>query len=162
MLSSSAHRFSSIHPEDYNFEKTPYNDWVAYGQAKTSNLYMSNAIERYYGSKGLHSLAVHPGVIQTELSRHLSPEFLAQLGQDTRLVPHLKSIEQGAATTVLAAISKEYEGVGGKCLEDVGEWGPVQVENPAYEPGYASWAFDSGKEDQLWKDSLKFVGLEED
>lgn len=123
---------------------------------------MSNAIERYYGSKGLHSLAVHPGVIQTELSRHLSPEFLAQLGQDTRLVPHLKSIEQGAATTVLAAISKEYEGVGGKCLEDVGEWGPVQVENPAYEPGYASWAFDSGKEDQLWKDSLKFVGLEED
>jgi NAD(P)-dependent dehydrogenase (short-subunit alcohol dehydrogenase family) len=123
---------------------------------------MSNAIERYYGSRGLHSLAVHPGVIQTELSRHLDPAFLAKLGEDTKMIAHLKSIEQGAATTVLAAIGKDFEGVGGKYLEDAGEWGPVQVENPTYEPGHASWAFDSGKEDRLWKDSLKFVGVEED
>ncbi|KAJ4982598.1 WW domain-containing oxidoreductase [Stagonosporopsis vannaccii] len=162
ILSSSAHRFSGIHPEDYQFEKTPYNDWIAYGQSKTANLYMSNAIERYYGSKGLHSLAVHPGVIQTEFSRHLDPAFLEGLSKDNKMTAHLKSIEQGAATTVLAAVGKEYEGIGGKYLEDAGEWGPVQCENPTYEPGHALWAYDSEKEDRLWKDSCKLVGISED
>ncbi|KAH7110371.1 short-chain dehydrogenase/reductase-like protein [Dendryphion nanum] len=162
ILSSSAHRFSGIQPDDYNFEKTPYNEWIAYGQAKTANLYMSNAIERYYGSKGLHSLAVHPGVIQTELSRHLDPAFLENILKDPKMLAHLKSIEQGAATTVLAAVGKDYEGIGGRYVEDAGEWGPVQCENPTTEPGHALWAFDSANEDQLWKDSCKLVGIQED
>lgn len=122
---------------------------------------MSNAIERYYGSQGLHSLAVHPGVIQTELSRHLDDTFLEKVAADAKLLAHIKSIEQGAATTVLAAIGKAYEGVGGKYLEDTGEWGPLQVEGPTTEPGYALWAFDLAKEDQLWKDSCKFVGIQD-
>jgi NAD(P)-dependent dehydrogenase (short-subunit alcohol dehydrogenase family) len=123
---------------------------------------MSNAIERYYGSKGLHSLAVHPGVIQTELSRHLDPAFLEDFAKEAKNVAHCKSVPQGAATTVLAAIGKEFEGVGGKYLEDAGEWGRVQVENATIEPGHASWAFDPAREDQLWKDSCKFVGIQED
>ncbi|KAF2845459.1 NAD(P)-binding protein [Plenodomus tracheiphilus IPT5] len=161
VLSSAAHRYSGIRPDDYHFQKSPYNAWVAYGQSKTSSIYMSNAIERYYGSKGLHALAVHPGVIYTELSRHLDSAFLENMAKEPDMATHLKSIEQGAATTVLAAIGKEYEGIGGKYLEDAGEWGPVQSENPTTEPGYAPWAFDTTKEDQLWKDSCKMVGIEE-
>ncbi|KAH6629324.1 WW domain-containing oxidoreductase [Boeremia exigua] len=165
VLSSSAHRLSSILPDDYNFENTPYNDFIAYGQAKTANLYMSNEIERRYGAKGLHSLAVHPGGIMTELTRHLSSDFLENFSQNKELAANLKSIPQGAATTVLAAIGKEYEGVGGKYLEDAGEWGPVEGDDSNgldTKPGHAKWAFDQEKAEQLWKDSCKFVGVQDD
>ncbi|KAI8934343.1 hypothetical protein NX059_009079 [Plenodomus lindquistii] len=162
VLSSAAHRISGIQPDDYNFEKKPYVDWVAYGQAKTANLYMSNAIDRYYGSQGLHSNAVHPGVILTELSRHLTQETLDGFGKDPKMAAHFKSIPQGAATTVLAAIGKDYEGVGGKYLEDCGEWGPHKADGGQTDPGHSEWAFDPKLEDQLWKDSLKLVGIAEE
>ncbi|KAI8935776.1 hypothetical protein NX059_007296 [Plenodomus lindquistii] len=161
-LSSMAHQRSPLLVDDYNFEHTPYNDWVAYGSAKTANIYMTNAIERYYGSKGLHGLAVHPGAIMTELSRHMEPDAMAALSKDPKLPLWLKSVEQGAATTVLAAIGKEYEGVGGKYLEDAGEWGPVRVDADGFEPGFAAWAFNSELEDRLWKDSARFVGVKDE
>jgi hypothetical protein len=73
---------------------------------------------------------------------------------------YMKSTEQGAATTVLAAIGKEYEGVGGKYLEDCGEWGPVKEgEYYPFDFGYGEHAFDEEKEARLWKESLKMVGL---
>jgi hypothetical protein len=118
---------------------------------------MTNAIERYYGSKGLHGLAVHPGAIQTELSRHLDPGFLENLAKDPMMTAHWKSVEQGAATTVLAAIGAEYEGIGGRYLEDAGEWGSADEETSPLRPGHASWAFDPAMEDRLWKDSCIFV-----
>jgi NAD(P)-dependent dehydrogenase (short-subunit alcohol dehydrogenase family) len=162
MLSSSAHRFSGILPDDYNFEKTNYNDIVAYGQAKTANLYMSNAIERYYGAQGIHSLAVHPGIVRTELTRHMDPSSLEASNKDPESIKVLKSVPQGAATTVLAAVSRDYEGVGGKYLENSGEYGPVKDENASFhDDGYASWAFDPALEDRLWEDSTKFVGFKD-
>lgn len=159
-LSSAAHRFSEIRPDDYNFENGTYNGWTAYGQAKTANIYMTNAIERYYGSEGLHGLAVHPGSILTELSRHLDPSFLENLAKDSTMTAIMKSIEQGAATTVLATIGSAYEGTGGRYLEDAGEWGPADDEASPHSPGHASWAFDPAKEDQLWKDSCRLVGVQ--
>lgn len=48
----------------------------------------------------------------------------------------MKSVPQGAATTVLFAIGKDYEGLGGKYLEDAGSVGPAGERGP-YEPGYA-------------------------
>ncbi|KAH7070364.1 short-chain dehydrogenase/reductase-like protein [Paraphoma chrysanthemicola] len=165
VLSSAAHKAGGIRPKDYNFEEPgSYFDWVAYGQAKTANLYMSNAIERYYGSKGLHSNAIHPGVIMTELIRHLDKAFLENFAQNPESQKGTKSIEQGAATTVLAAIGKAYEGVGGKYLEDAGEWGPAAPDAGAdlEARGHAPHAFDEALEDQLWKDSNKFVGIKEE
>jgi NAD(P)-dependent dehydrogenase (short-subunit alcohol dehydrogenase family) len=161
-LSSMAHRRSPLLVDDYNFESTPYNDWLAYGSAKTANIYMTNAIERYYGSKGLHGLAVHPGAVMTELARHMDPAVIAMISKDPKIPLYLKSVEQGAATTVLAAIGKEYEGVGGKYLEDAGEWGPAGDDVDGYEPGYAAWAFNPELEDRLWKDSLRLVGVKDD
>ncbi|KAH7346978.1 short-chain dehydrogenase/reductase-like protein [Pyrenochaeta sp. MPI-SDFR-AT-0127] len=160
-LSSLAHRRSPLLVDDYNFENTPYNEWLAYGSAKTANLYMANAIERYYGSKNLHALAVHPGAIMTELARHMDPAVIAMGSKDPKTIQYIKSVEQGAATTVLAAIGKDYEGQGGKYLEDAGEWGPSKDDAGGYEPGYAAWAFNTEQEDRLWKDSLKFVGVKD-
>ncbi|KAI8941181.1 hypothetical protein NX059_002418 [Plenodomus lindquistii] len=156
VLASSGHKIGGIRPNDYNFRDGTYSDFAAYGQAKTANIYMSNAIERYYGTMGLHALAVHPGVIVTELIRHMDP----RVAQGLMGGPSTKSVEQGAATTVLAAIGKEYEGVGGKYLEDVGEWASAN-KGGSYKHGYAPWAFNPALEDRLWKDSNGFVGFEE-
>jgi NAD(P)-dependent dehydrogenase (short-subunit alcohol dehydrogenase family) len=159
-LTSSAHRYSPIVFDDYNFENNAYQDIFAYGQAKTATLYMANAIERYYGSQGLHGLAVHPGTVKTELTRNMDPAMFEKAMSDPSIVNSLKSVEQGAATTVLAVIGKEFEGVGRKYLEDASEGALGEDGGSFVMPGYASWAFDSELEDRLWKDSCKFVGVE--
>jgi NAD(P)-dependent dehydrogenase (short-subunit alcohol dehydrogenase family) len=47
---------------------------VAYGQAKTANIYLATEIERRYGHRGLHATAVHPGgILATDLARHMDP-----------------------------------------------------------------------------------------
>jgi len=54
-LSSSAHYIAGINqPDDYNFEKSEYNDWVAFGQSKTAKIYIANNIDRYYRSRILY------------------------------------------------------------------------------------------------------------
>jgi NAD(P)-dependent dehydrogenase (short-subunit alcohol dehydrogenase family) len=156
-LTSSAHRYSHVNFDDYNFEHTDYQDIIAYGQAKTATLYMASAIDRYYGAQGLHGLAVHPGTIKTDLMRNMDPSTTEKAMSDPAIVNALKSVGQGAATTVLAAIGKEFEGVGRKYLEDVSQGMPGEDGGSFVAPGYASWAFDTKKEDRLWKDSCTFV-----
>jgi NAD(P)-dependent dehydrogenase (short-subunit alcohol dehydrogenase family) len=63
-VSSTGHRAGGIHFDDINLEAPgAYDRWVAYGQAKTANIYMANSIERHYGSKGVHGFSLHPGGI---------------------------------------------------------------------------------------------------
>ena len=161
-LTSSGHRYSGIHFDNYNLDRE-YNASFGYGQSKTANIYMSNAIERKYGSRGVHGLAVHPGNIQTSLQRHVTQEQRERYKNEPGIPSNLKNTEQGAATTTLAAIGKDYEGVGGRYLENAGEWGPVK-QRPfgPVEVGYEEWAFDPEKEERLWKDSCKMVGIQED
>jgi NAD(P)-dependent dehydrogenase (short-subunit alcohol dehydrogenase family) len=109
-LSSSAHYVASINESgNYNFEKTQYNDWVSYGQSKTANIYMANEIERRYGSRGLHATSVHPGMIATALMQYMDPAMVGEWQKDEKAYKKIKSPEQGAATTVWAAIGHEWE-----------------------------------------------------
>lgn len=123
---------------------------------------MSNAIERRYGLQGIHGLALHPGNIWTPLQRHLDKDTVDGFRKDEAVQAKVKSVEEGAATTVLAAISKDFEGVGGKYLEDCGESGPLKEGgNCIVDLGYASWAFSPEDEDRLWKDSCHMVRVDE-
>ena len=73
---------------------------------------MANEIERRYGSKGLHALSVHPGGIRTGLQTHVGDDI--QKKWDTpEVARRFKNTAQGAATTVYAALGKEWEGKGG-------------------------------------------------
>ena len=161
-LSSSGHRNSGLLTDGYNFEHTEYSPWVAYGQSKTANIYMANEIERRYGSQGLHGLSLHPGWILTGLQVHVSAEVRKSWSADGVANTHFKSTAQGAATTVYAAISKDWEGKGGRFLENCAESAPVQEPRTLVSPGHARHAFDEEKEKKLWVDSLKMVGLEGD
>ncbi|KAH7349150.1 WW domain-containing oxidoreductase [Pyrenochaeta sp. MPI-SDFR-AT-0127] len=159
-LASSAHNVHGINESDnYNFQKSDYDPNVAYGQSKTANIYMANEIERRYGSRYLHSTSVHPGIVQTGLTQHMPPD--AFKGMEF-LYPTMKSVEQGAATSVWAAVGKTWEHEGGKYLVDCAVARPyVEGDDKLLTPGYAPHAYDAEKAKRLWSDSLKLVGLPE-
>ncbi|KAH6988843.1 hypothetical protein BKA56DRAFT_477314 [Ilyonectria sp. MPI-CAGE-AT-0026] len=165
VLSSMGHRCGEIRFQDLNFEeKDSYDPWVAYGQAKTAAIYVANEIERRYGAKGLHALSVHPGSIATNLGQYLDPEIVKNMAKDTSSLRFMTNPQQGAATTVYAAISKDWEGRGGRYLAECTEQGPAKPETPALsmeDLGYASWAFDEDKALKLWKVSCELVGIQD-
>src|SRR6266568_3368339 len=70
-LSSAGHRRSNVDLEDPNFERTPYEPFVAYGRSKTANILFAVAFDERGRERGVRASAVHPGGIQTELGRHL-------------------------------------------------------------------------------------------
>jgi NAD(P)-dependent dehydrogenase (short-subunit alcohol dehydrogenase family) len=159
-LSSAAHKASGMNFDDLDFAKQGYNPMMAYAQSKTANLYMANSIDRHYGSQNLRGLSVHPGlIVTTELARHMSDEekqFFVQMAHIAR------SSEQGAATTVWAALSPVFNDHGGVYLADVGESGPAVEGEVLVGPGYVPHAYDEEAEEKLWKLSYEAVGLKDD
>ncbi|KAJ0414837.1 hypothetical protein BJY00DRAFT_294413 [Aspergillus carlsbadensis] len=160
-VASSGHRGGGIRLDDYNYTRRPdeYNQWGAYSQAKTANIYFANEIDRRYGAQGLHALSLTPGAISTGIQRHLPAEESAEYARATWKT--MKSPAQGAATTVLAAIGREFEGVGAVYLENAEQTGPYPDERE-YDhvpdiPGYAPHAFDEELEGRLWADSTKMI-----
>ncbi|THV70685.1 NAD(P)-binding protein [Aureobasidium pullulans] len=165
VLSSGAHKSDGIHPENYNLEGE-YNPYMAYAQSKTANIYMANELNRRCGSQGINGLSVHPGVIfETGIARHQGGadtlrENMAKERDDIR--KWAKSIPQGAATSVYAAIAKALEGKGGLYLEDCHV--PKQEAPGAvtYHQGHAAHAYNQELEGKLWQDSLRMVNISDD
>src|ERR1700746_322332 len=72
-LSSAGHRYSNVDLQDPNFERTPYDPWIAYGRSKTANILFSVGFDKRHRGRGVRAAAVHPGGIQTELGRYAEP-----------------------------------------------------------------------------------------
>ena len=99
---------------------------------------------------------MHPGGIYTPLQKFMDPAVLkAMITPDVELL--MKSPEQGAATTVWAAVGKEWEGRGGKFLEDCSISEPFQGGAKGLTPGYATFAYDEEAAQKLWELSLDMV-----
>ena len=99
MLSSSAHKMTwseGIRLEDLNAEGE-YNDWKNYGQSKLCNLLFARALQRRFSGTNRTAYGVHPGVIATNLGRHMTNPLVG-LFQSLGPLLVLKSVEQGAAT----------------------------------------------------------------
>jgi len=154
LVSSLSHRRCPVDMSDPFFERREYDPFIGYGQAKTANIWMALEIERRYGAKHLHANALMPGRIFTPLLRHTDPSFGQAWENDPLLAPTVKSTEQGAATTVWAAVSKEWAHKGGKYLEDCAEALPVDPNSTGvamHLPGYAPWAYDHENAKKLWQ-----------
>ena len=160
-LSSSGHLISPVRFDDMEFSKEgSYNPYVAYGQSKTANIYMANYIDRVYGHNGIRALSVHPGVIlSTELMRHQKVEDLQSIGDPEYFKKIECNAEQGAATTVWAALSPYFETHGGMYLAEVGVAPALAEDEGIGRCGYATYAYDEEAENRLWELSLKAVGL---
>jgi len=160
-VSSSGHAVAGIFFDDLNLEKD-YEPWKAYGQSKTANIYMANEIERRYGSQGLHALSLHPGSIYSGLQKFMDPAFVEMITSSPIHQKNRKTTEQGAATTVWAAVAKAWEGKGGKYLDHCQEGKPLPENATMFDTGYAPHAYNPEAEARLWKVSLEMVGLEDD
>jgi NAD(P)-dependent dehydrogenase (short-subunit alcohol dehydrogenase family) len=125
-VSSAGHRYSDVDLEDPNFERTPYDPWAAYGRSKTANILFAVEFDRRHKAEGVRATALHPGGIQTELSRHIGEEginqLVARINAATRAAGEpdfkFKTIPQGAATTVWAGAVAAADEVGGRYCED--------------------------------------------
>jgi NAD(P)-dependent dehydrogenase (short-subunit alcohol dehydrogenase family) len=157
-LSSGGHRMSPMRFEDPFFEKEEYAKFAAYGQAKTANVLFSVELDRRYKDRGVRSVAVHPGAIQTELGRHMTQDdFKDLLGGRPQAEPmKFKELEQGAATTVWAATTPDLDDQGGVYCEDCGV-APV-IDEPGVSLGVMSWAVDPEAARRLWTLSEEWSG----
>jgi NAD(P)-dependent dehydrogenase (short-subunit alcohol dehydrogenase family) len=157
-VSSGGHRVAGVDLDDPFFERGAYSPWVAYGRAKSANVLHAVELDRRLAARGVRANAIHPGVIQTELGRHLTPETIQELMSRARSGAPLvfKDVPHGAATQVWAAVSPELEGVGGRYLEDVRLALPARGEGDA--SGYAEHAVDPEIAARLWAWSEKLVG----
>ena len=164
VLASSGHRHSGIRFHDINFDEPgSYDPYISYGQAKTANIYFANEIERRYGSKGLHALSLHPGAVWTNLAQFVQPDKAKEMQEANEGNGIMMNAGQGAATTVYAAISKEWEGRGGRYLANCIEQGPRNPGSRRFdgsECGYATWAYDEKAASELWKLSCELVHVE--
>lgn len=149
-LSSGGHRASDVVWDDPNYESRPYDKFEAYGQSKSANILFTRELDRRLGPAGVRAYAVHPGMIATDLGRHMTADDVAELrgkfaASGTR--PHYKSVEAGAATSVWAAVAPELADRGGAYLAD------VEVSDDD-----APWTRDADAAARLWALSEALVG----
>ncbi len=165
VLSSGGHRLSGIRWDDPNWGHVEeYFNWTAYGQSKTANALFALELDRRWAAERIHAFSVHPGMIATDLGRHMQAkdfEYLASVrrtGSDAAEGGQaiFKSVPQGAATTVWAATAAELDAHGGAYLENCGVADPV--DDPDATHGVRSWARDPVAAARLWDLSEQLVG----
>jgi NAD(P)-dependent dehydrogenase (short-subunit alcohol dehydrogenase family) len=159
-VSSAGHQFSPVVFEDVHFERRPYDKWSAYGQSKTANILFAVELDRRLARHGVRGFAIHPGMIATELGRHLTPDDLRMLGERARQRAEsgktsFKEIPRGAATQLYAATAPELEGRGGLYLEDCQISGVEPCPGGA---GCAAYALDPEAAARLWALSEATLG----
>jgi NAD(P)-dependent dehydrogenase (short-subunit alcohol dehydrogenase family) len=167
-LASSGHRFANVDLDDPNFERTPYDPFVAYGRSKTANILFAVAFDRRHRERGVRAAAVHPGGIQTELGRHMGAgniqKMLDQMNQQLAAAGEApfqwKTIPQGAATSIWAGVVAPADEIGGRYCENchVGEIVPDDVTISAVSEGVRRYALDPSNAEALWKKSEEMVG----
>jgi NAD(P)-dependent dehydrogenase (short-subunit alcohol dehydrogenase family) len=167
-LSSSGHRFSNVNLDDPNFERTPYEPFLAYGRSKTANILFAVAFDRRHRKRGIRAAAVHPGVIQTELARHMDANEIqalverinSELAENGMGPFQWKTVPQGAATSVWAGVVAAADEVGGHYCENchVGTIVPDDVPISPVSEGVRGYALDPTTAEALWNKSEELVG----
>lgn len=167
-LSSAGHRYSNADLQDPNFERVPYEPFVAYGRSKTANILFAVAFDKRHRGRGVRAAAVHPGVIQTELGRYAGPDRIEklieqinqQLAAEGKGPFRWKTVPQGAATSVWAGVVASADEIGGQYCENchVGKVVPDDVAINATDGGVRAYALDAKNAEALWKKSEELAG----
>ncbi|KAL2260850.1 hypothetical protein VTK26DRAFT_5032 [Humicola hyalothermophila] len=166
-LSSAGHRLSPIRFSDYNFEGKPvppeeehvkplpgafakctadgYNGIVPYAQSKTANILFTLYLQKHLSRDGIAAYTLHPGSIETDLSRDQDAELSAQF---SKIVSYWKTPDEGTSTTLVAALDPALNDIKGLYLSD------CQFKDPF------DHAKDSVAAEKLWKLSERLVNQE--
>ncbi|MGA8271345.1 MAG: SDR family NAD(P)-dependent oxidoreductase [Candidatus Sulfotelmatobacter sp.] len=167
-LSSAGHRYSNVDLQDPNFERVPYEPFVAYGRSKTANILFSVAFDKRHRGRGVRAAAVHPGGIQTELGRYAGPgrierlieQINQQLAAEGKGPFQWKTVPQGAATSVWAGVVASADEIGGQYCENchVGKVVPDDMPITAIDGGVRAYALDAKNAEALWGKSEELIG----
>jgi NAD(P)-dependent dehydrogenase (short-subunit alcohol dehydrogenase family) len=162
VLSSRAHRRGDVDFDDPNYRHRPYDPWEAYGQSKSANALFAVGFTARFSAEGITANAVMPGGIMTNLQRHVPAETRREMGwadaEGRPVTPSgWKTAEQGAATSVWAAVAPELEGVGGRYLEDCAVAEPWTADGDPPFGHYLPRVLDPERADRLWDLSEKLV-----
>jgi len=155
-LSSTAHIRGDVNWDDPHYERSDYEKWDAYAQAKSANALFALGADTRWDEFGVTAFGVHPGGIFTPLQRHLTVEEMSAMGwmnPDGTIPEPIKAMfktpEQGASTATWAATSPQLEGRGGEYCEDCDI---AQLAGPESQRWHHAreWICDDEKADRLW------------
>ena len=166
-LSSAGHQISDVDIEDPNFERTAYQPFTAYGRSKTANILYAVALDSRLKGRGVRATSIHPGGIQTELGRHLTPELIAQMmerinkaaaasGQAQGQGFRFKTVPQGSATSVWSGFVASPDAVGAHYCEDCHVCDVNDDQNSRV--GVRSYALNLDRANALWRKREEMVG----
>lgn len=164
-LSSHGHHFGNFDFNDPNFEQRPYETLNGYGQSKTAVNLFSMELDNRAEFQQVRVYSVHPGSIGgTELGREAPLELFQKMGfvdADGNMLPEvaasLKTIPQGAATTIWCATNPALNGIGGVYCED-GDIAPLASDaNPSV--GVKAYSLDETASKKLWLLSEQLTGI---
>ncbi|HTE59158.1 MAG TPA: SDR family NAD(P)-dependent oxidoreductase [Solirubrobacteraceae bacterium] len=158
-VSSSGHQRSPVIFDDLDYAFRDYDPFGAYGQSKTANVLFAVEATRRWAPDGITANALMPGGIATELQRHVGgAEYIERAVETFRHAGSaLKTVEQGAATSVLLATSPQLEGIGGRYFEDCNEAPVIRRRGEAGVGGVAPYALDPDNAERLWDVSLVLI-----
>ena len=159
-LSSAGHRLSDVDLYDPNFEHTAYDPWLAYGRSKTANALFAVAFDHRHRHRGVRACSVMPGAISTELARDVDEAARQALAENMKranapALPY-KTIPEGAATAIWAAVTAKADEIGEKYCEDCSVAPITQGESIRY--GAMAYALDPTNAEKLWAKSEEIVG----
>jgi NAD(P)-dependent dehydrogenase (short-subunit alcohol dehydrogenase family) len=171
-VSAWAHSRAPIVFEDPNFEHREYVSWMAYGQSKTANILFALALDERARAYGVRAFSLHPGsIVSTGLSKYVPSELLRAVGlvdEDGNPIidpaKNMKTVEQGAATSVWCATSPQLDGMGGVYCHNC-DIAPLVSETLAANPigsmalGVMPHAVDPQAADRLWSLSEQLTGV---
>ncbi|WP_052605307.1 SDR family NAD(P)-dependent oxidoreductase [Acidithrix ferrooxidans] len=159
-LSSGGHMRSPVVFDDIQFERRDYDPQVAYAQSKTADSLFVVEATRQWKADGIVANAVNPGGVASGLQRDFTQkqrDYLAEAQAAGVFV--YKTAEQGAATTLVAAVSHEFSQTGGHYLSDCNEAPTVPNDSDLFANGNAvkEWAIDPSTARRLWMVSLSLL-----
>ncbi len=153
-VSSAGHLRSPVVFDDIDYAFRDYDPFGAYGQSKTANVLFAVEAARRWASDGITANALMPGAIYTRLGRHVDAKAAAAAMKHQYAV---KTVEQGAATSVLLATSPRLDGIGGRYFEDCNEASVVERRGGPGRGGVAPYALDPANAERLWEVSLRMI-----
>jgi NAD(P)-dependent dehydrogenase (short-subunit alcohol dehydrogenase family) len=157
-VSSGGHLRSPVVFDDIDYAFRDYDPFGAYGQSKTANVLFAVEATRRWSEDGIVANALMPGGIATPLQRHLPAHYAEQALDAFRAAGvDFKSVQQGAATSVLLAASPLLEGIGGRYFEDCNEAVRVDRRGKPGQGGVAPYALDPANAERLWELSLALI-----
>lgn len=155
VVSSRAHLRAPVDLDDPHFGCHPYEPHEAYARSKTANVLFAVEATRRWGDDGITANALQPGaILESNLVRHMDPDVLARAV--SAVEGRFKTLAQGAATSVLLAVSPLLEGVGGRYFDDCRE-SPVVPGPTDARTGVADHAVDPDTAERLWDLSTRLV-----